>query len=229
MKHRPLVTLLILALIGGAIAALVILPTQLGLDLVGGVRGVFLATSQPASPGARERAASPAEMDTAISVIEKRVNKLGVSEAQVQKKGADQIIVEIPLTQSARARHMTATGALKALNNVVQPAFLQFVEFPDSVTVRAERKNAQGEETFIYVGPTGPLTEAQALAQAKVILSGKDLLPDAAAEFDPTEGYAVSLHFDDRGAQIFDDYTRTHIGKFFGVPSAPVCGLELPG
>ncbi|MDQ2731123.1 MAG: protein translocase subunit SecD, partial [Armatimonadota bacterium] len=107
MKQRGLIFGLIVLMIAGAVFTVATVPSTLGLDLVGGVRGVFRATSQ--DPGKK---LTQSDMDIALSVIQRRVNKLGVSEAQVQQKGLDQFIVEIPLPPNAAALHMTADTAM---------------------------------------------------------------------------------------------------------------------
>lgn len=210
MKQRGLIFGLIVLLIAGAIFTVATVRSTLGLDLVGGVRGVFRATSQ--EPGNK---LTQADMDIALSVIQRRVNKLGVSEAQVQQKGLDQFIVEIPLPPNAEALHMTADTAMQQLNAVVAPAVLEFFEFPidpvtkqEMITVEPGKLNAKGEESYTFFGPNGqPLTEKQALAQAKVFLTGKDLLPNAAAEYAEGNEPAVSHQFDDKGTQIFAQHT----------------------
>ena len=51
-------------------------------------------------------------MNTAVGIIERRVNGLGVSEAEVQTQGRDNIIVNIPKgTNSKQAREQVGTTA----------------------------------------------------------------------------------------------------------------------
>ena len=51
-------------------------------------------------------------MNTAVGIIERRVNGLGVSEAEVQTQGDDNIIVNIPKgTNSKQAREQVGTTA----------------------------------------------------------------------------------------------------------------------
>jgi preprotein translocase subunit SecD len=64
--------------------------THLGLDLVGGVQAL-LEADVPAGT-----TVDPTSMNTAIKIVENRVNGLGVSEAVVQKAGSQRIVVEIP-------------------------------------------------------------------------------------------------------------------------------------
>jgi preprotein translocase subunit SecD len=66
------------------------IKTNLGLDLVGGVQAL-LEADLPASTAVTSEA-----MSTARTIVENRVNGLGVSEAVVQLAGARRIVVEIP-------------------------------------------------------------------------------------------------------------------------------------
>src|SRR4030066_368218 len=66
------------------------IDTRLGLDLVGGVQAL-LEADLPA-----DRAVEAEDMTTARTIVENRVNGLGVSEAVVQLAGEGRIVVELP-------------------------------------------------------------------------------------------------------------------------------------
>lgn len=66
-------------------------PPRLGLDLQGGTRLILEAEPTPDVPKVTGKV-----MDSLHSVIEKRVNGLGISEAIVQSAGFDRLLVEIP-------------------------------------------------------------------------------------------------------------------------------------
>ncbi|MFE4973005.1 protein translocase subunit SecD [Kitasatospora sp. NPDC056651] len=63
---------------------------RLGIDLAGGTS--ITLTAKSTDP----KALSKSNMDIAVSIIERRVNGMGVSEAEVQTQGSDTIIVNIP-------------------------------------------------------------------------------------------------------------------------------------
>ncbi|MGK4579741.1 protein translocase subunit SecD [Kitasatospora sp. HPMI-4] len=63
---------------------------RLGIDLAGGTSITLTAKSDD------KAAINKANMDTAVTIINKRVNGMGVSEAEVQTQGSDTIIVNIP-------------------------------------------------------------------------------------------------------------------------------------
>ncbi|MFD3488809.1 MULTISPECIES: protein translocase subunit SecD [unclassified Streptomyces] len=106
---RTLILFLIamIALIGGMFGAGELTP-RLGIDLAGGTTITLKAKS---SPG-QANAVNETNMNTAVGIIERRVNGLGVQEAEVQTQGSDNIIVNIPKgTNSQQAREQVGTTA----------------------------------------------------------------------------------------------------------------------
>ena len=77
----------ILAIAAIAGVALYFYPMQLGLDLQGGVHIVLEA---------RDGEVTDEAMQGAISIIERRINTLGVAEPTIQRQGARRIVVELP-------------------------------------------------------------------------------------------------------------------------------------
>ncbi|MFD9566978.1 protein translocase subunit SecD [Streptomyces sp. NPDC059994] len=106
---RTLVLFLIamVALAGGMFASGHKTP-RLGIDLAGGTSITLKAKAEPG----QEKAINKANMDTAVSIMNRRVNGLGVSEAEVQTQGDRNIIVNIPKgTNSEQARQQVGTTA----------------------------------------------------------------------------------------------------------------------
>ncbi|MFP1628238.1 protein translocase subunit SecD [Streptomyces sp. 5K101] len=106
---RALVLILIamVALTGGMFWAGQLTP-RLGIDLAGGTTITLEAKSEPG----KESAVNETNMNTAVGIIERRVNGLGVSEAEVQTQGRQNIIVNIPKgTNSEQAREQVGTTA----------------------------------------------------------------------------------------------------------------------
>src|SRR4051795_5390683 len=126
-----------------AVSALVIVskPTQLGLDLKGGVQLVLQARPTPQQP-----TIDSGSMNRAIDIIRSGCDQLGVSEIEVSQVGADQIQVGIP----------GATSVGKATECATKPARLFFFDW---------EPNLIGREFLIggHPGrepPKGPLKEA---------------------------------------------------------------------
>ncbi|PWG08974.1 protein translocase subunit SecD [Streptomyces sp. V2] len=79
---------------------------RLGIDLAGGTSITLEAKADQGS------AINKANMDTAVDIMNRRVNGLGVSEAEVQTQGNSNIIVNIPKgTNSEEARAQVGTTA----------------------------------------------------------------------------------------------------------------------
>lgn len=64
---------------------------QLGLDLKGGVRLVYQADMSSVEPGEEADV-----LDGVIAVIANRINPLGVTEPNIERRGTDLIVVELP-------------------------------------------------------------------------------------------------------------------------------------
>jgi SecD/SecF fusion protein len=106
-RSHLLVLLLVLGLV--AISGIVIASkeTKLGLDLQGGLELVY--QGQPTEAGAE---VSGEDIDDSISIIEQRINKLGVSEPEVARLGVDGITVSLPgVTDANRAAEQVGTTA----------------------------------------------------------------------------------------------------------------------
>ncbi|MEU6578923.1 protein translocase subunit SecD [Streptomyces sp. NPDC046805] len=104
-RSLALILIAIVALTGGMFASGHTTP-RLGIDLAGGTSITLKAKADQGS------AINKANMDTAVEIMNRRVNGLGVSEAEVQTQGNDNIIVNIPRgTNSKEAREQVGTTA----------------------------------------------------------------------------------------------------------------------
>lgn len=91
MQRQRLTLALIVVLVIAAITVLVQLPIRLGLDLQGGAQLTIQVKTTPEIPKI-----TPEQLNAVKSVVEGRVNGLGVSEPVVQTVGSDQILVQLP-------------------------------------------------------------------------------------------------------------------------------------
>ncbi len=107
-RRRQLFVLLfvvLLVLVSGLVIARN--ETKLGLDLQGGLELVY----QGQATGTSDEV-SGEDIDDSISIIEQRINKLGVSEPEVARLGTDQITVQLPgVTDASRAAEQVGTTA----------------------------------------------------------------------------------------------------------------------
>ncbi len=91
MKNKKLMFWAIVLIVAVCAGIIMVKPTKLGLDLVGGSRLVLEA--QTTDTVAK---ITPEMMDSLRFAIENRVNKLGVAETVVQQTGDKRLLVEIP-------------------------------------------------------------------------------------------------------------------------------------
>lgn len=106
-RALAVIVIAMVALIGGMFLSGHTTP-RLGIDLAGGTSFTLEAKNQPGKPNAINRD----NMNTAVGIIERRVNGLGVSEAEVQTQGDKHIIVNIPKgTNAKQARQQVGTTA----------------------------------------------------------------------------------------------------------------------
>ncbi|MEU4145250.1 protein translocase subunit SecD [Streptomyces parvulus] len=106
-RSLALILIAIVALTGGMFASGHTTP-RLGIDLAGGTSITLRAVPE----AGQESAINKTNMDTAVDIMERRVNGLGVSEAEVQTQGDRNIIVNIPKgTNSEEARQQVGTTA----------------------------------------------------------------------------------------------------------------------
>ncbi|MFC3571723.1 protein translocase subunit SecD [Streptomyces yaanensis] len=104
-RALALILIAIVALTGGMFASGHTTP-RLGIDLAGGTSITLKAKS------GQESAINKTNLDTAVDIMNRRVNGLGVSEAEVQTQGDRNIIVNIPRgTNSKQARQQVGTTA----------------------------------------------------------------------------------------------------------------------
>ncbi|MGW3035450.1 protein translocase subunit SecD [Streptomyces sp. NPDC001178] len=106
-RSLALILIAIVALTGGMFASGNTTP-RLGIDLAGGTSITLRAVAEPG----QESAINKTNMDTAVEIMNNRVNGLGVTEAEVQTQGDKNIIVNIPKgTNSKEARQQVGTTA----------------------------------------------------------------------------------------------------------------------
>ncbi|CAM5300320.1 protein translocase subunit SecD [Streptomyces abikoensis] len=113
-----LILIAMVALTGGMFASGRTTP-RLGIDLAGGTSFTLEAKNEPGKPNA----INPTNMNTAVGIIERRVNGLGVTEAEVQTQGDNHIIVNIPKgTNAKQARQQVGTTAKLGFRPVLSVA-----------------------------------------------------------------------------------------------------------
>lgn len=181
------------------------LPTNLGLDLQGGMQILLEAKDSPTVKVDQDSVLG------AMEVIRNRIDSLGLTEPIIQRKGSNQIIVELPgIKDTERAMHLIGDTAL-----------LEFVEAewaPQGIESLPEDKQAilLGENGRLAIledkDDSGRVLRSTPIILKNTLLSGSDLKyasPGTNQNGEPV----VSIEFNKDGAQKFYEVTRTHIGK----------------
>jgi SecD/SecF fusion protein len=94
-RRNGLILGLVFLLMAGSAGVIAVKKTRLGLDLQGGVELVYQAKPTPQQPKVTQAA-----IDRALEIMRKRVDKLGVSEPEIQRSGRDQISVGLPAVKN---------------------------------------------------------------------------------------------------------------------------------
>ena len=177
-KRHGFVLLLVLGLLAASAVAIALKPTLLGLDLKGGVQLTYKASPTPQTPKVTSSA-----LNAAISIMDSRVNSLGVSQAAIETQGSDQIVASLPDVHDVQ----------RAENQVGSTAQLEFYDWeanvllPDGKTVASQLplrnpqalKISQGSSTTTTAGPApgDPGTGGVPLYQAVKLASTQHAAP----------------------------------------------------
>ncbi|MFT5171315.1 MAG: preprotein translocase subunit SecD, partial [Candidatus Marinamargulisbacteria bacterium] len=196
---------LVLLVVLGAIAVVVKMPINLGLDLQGGTRLIIEAKDT------KEVKADNDAVLGALAVIRSRINGLGVAESVIRRKGLKQLIVELPGVKNPD----------RAIKLIGETALLEFVEAewaPGDISSLSKQKleilagkDARLDTVFDY-DAEGRVTRETPIILKKVVLTGSDLKsanPDTNNFNQPT----VSIEFKTEGAKVFRNVTGRSVGK----------------
>jgi protein-export membrane protein SecD len=189
-----------------------------GLDLQGGTQ--VLLEAKPAAG----QTVTADDMNAAKTIVERRVNALGLSEPLVQSQGQNRIIVELPGIADPEA-------AVETLRSTGQ---LEFVEIPDGTTVQ------QGDYIRTTNNPNAP--DPKKLGTERnpypdktfsTIMTGAEL-STAGTQLDQLGSPVITFELKPDGAKTFATYTASHIGKVLAIVldnqvlSAPSINSAIP-
>ena len=201
-KFRISVILLILI---SSISIILKLPINLGLDLQGGMQITLEAKDT------QEVKVDQDAIAGAMSVIQNRIDSLGLTEPVIRQKGLRQIVVELPGIKDPE----------RAITLIGETALLEFVTAewapgnPDSLTPEKIEILAGKDAKVAWLKTTdrnGNVTQESPLFLKKTVLTGADLKNVAPA----TNQYGspvVNIEFKSPATKIFRQVTKEHIGK----------------
>jgi protein-export membrane protein SecD/preprotein translocase SecF subunit len=171
---------------------------RLGLDLRGGTRLVLQAdTSQLDEEDVKN---IDQRLDTAVGIIERRVNAFGVAESEIERQGTNRIAVALPGISPDEARSL-----------VGRTAELQFKEVPRDPATQQP-----------LISPDGtPQQWVPAMARDKNgelrPLTGRYLKANSYVTTDQAGLPAVAFEFNSEGGQMFGEITQRNIQLPLGI------------
>jgi len=196
--------LALLAIVGVSVYILMQLPITLGLDLQGGTRLVLEGQDT------EKVKVSDDAMSGVVAVIRNRIDALGVTEPTIQRKGKDQVIVELPGVKDPE----------RAIKLIGDTALLEFVEAEwspgDARTISPEKlKEFYGPDAHIdYVKNVrgGRVESERVIILKKTALTGADL-KGAWPGLDEYGNPVVDIEFNAEGAKMFSEVTARSVNK----------------
>jgi protein-export membrane protein SecD len=162
-------------------------------------------------------------VDQAIEVLRRRVDALGTTEPNIQRQGADRILVQVPgLQDPQRLKELlgrTAKLTFRLVDQSMNPEQAQGRPPPESEILRGTAK--EGRTPY--------------LVERRVMVAGEDLT-DAQPGFDQrTNEPIVTFKFNTKGARQFGRVTQENVGRPFAIVlddeviSAPVIREPILG
>lgn len=195
--------LIILAIISASVFIIWKLPITLGLDLQGGTRLVFEGYDS------KMVKVSDDSMAGLVGVIRNRIDALGVAEPTIQRKGKDQIIVELPGVKDPD----------RAIQLIGDTALLEFVE---AEWAPGDESVLTPEKVLEFYGPDARLAKVEEVRGGrkfyrpiilkKTVLTGADL-KIAYPQVDEYGNPSVGFELNPDGARVFAALTTRHIEK----------------
>jgi len=165
---------------------------QYGLDLEGGIRLVYQVDLSTVEKGNEK-----AVINDVIAVIANRVNPLGVTEPNIEQRGANQIVVELPMPEGG----ITDTQKERI-------GRITLLEFRELVQTLDEEGNVVEEKwipaTGTYNGETKTLTSSYFKSNTEVRMTNLG---------------AIQLYFEwnEEGAVLFKEITTRLLGQPLGI------------
>ena len=163
---------------------------QYGLDLQGGVRLVYQADLSSVEPGDEDEI-----IEGVIAVIANRINPLGVTEPNIERRGTNQIVVELP--------KLSVTDKQK--ERIGRTVLLEFGEL------------ATEDEEARWENELGRWKTATATIDGVEKELTSSYLSSAYIRHDNLKGILLILEWNEEGAKLFEEITSRLVGKPLGI------------
>ena len=169
-----------------------------GLDLQGGLQ-VLLEADVPA-----DQPVESESMNDTKSIIENRVNGLGVTEPIVQLSGGRRLVIELPGLADTE----------QALALLKQTALLEFVDtgdqpFTEGTVIQTDNAAGSTPTSTGEAAPTGQVYHT--------IMTGSALTSATVQTNQTTGEVVVAFELTPEGEQIFGQHTTANVGRFLTI------------
>ena len=222
MKRRKNLLILLLMAVLMAVSVYFIVPpsvkTHLGLDLQGGLEVVYTART------AEGKAPTAEQIDQTITILDRRVNGLGVTESAIQKQGVDQIAVALPGIQDPQQaldvigktaqlefykddEESQPVGPVDSKEAALTELRRQGVSQAEVDQLSAEGTTADYSLVHTKEDPTGEQPMLWYVYGRPPVMTG-DAVASAQAGFAQDGKPNVSIDFTDEGSKQFQSVTR---------------------
>jgi preprotein translocase subunit SecD len=149
-----------------------------------------------------------AKVNTVREIVERRVNRYGVSEPQVYVEGTDRVVVEMPGVRNPE----------EALRLIGEMGELEFRSVPDKYRVEVETSPTGTKERVIFRDSEGrEVPQYQVYAESTLVVKGTELSPPTVIGYDQFGRPEVHLTLNREGARKFADFTRRNVGKHLAI------------
>ncbi len=202
MRKQPLLLMFVMVLFIATIVFVVIRPPKLGLDLQGGSVLTLQAKPNP-SQGIKE--ITPSILREVRSVVERRLNGLGVAEIVVQTSGTDRVIVQLPGVnnpeQAEQVLGKTAQLEFRPQKQGTEGEFRTRQLERQSIQLELANPNLSEEQKKSLEDKLQKNSQAILDLFTPIGLTG-DLLTNAGPTNDGQQ-WGVTLRFNQKGGELF--------------------------
>jgi preprotein translocase subunit SecD len=148
------------------------------------------------------------KVNTVREIVERRINRYGVSEPQVYVEGTDRVVVEMPGVRNPE----------EALRLIGEMGELEFRSVPDKYRVEVETSPTGMKERVIFRDSEGrEVPQYQVYAESTLVVKGTELSPPTVIGYDQFGRPEVHLTLNREGARKFADFTRRNVGKHLAI------------
>lgn len=215
MQKQRVILGLIIVLVIAAIVLLVNRPMRLGLDLQGGSQLTIQV-----KPTKEHPTITTQDIEAVQTVIENRINGLGVSEALIQSSGNNQVLVQLPGVNDPQQAERVLGGTAQlefreqkaGTDGQLSAELIVLKDAKDKQEQLKKAKSAENNQAIVDLQATIDKQYAEiSKLFDKAVITGKQL-KGASPQPLPGGGWEVAIEFDGEGGDAFAKLTKNLAG-----------------